>query len=188
MGIKVITAASNWIPLAELRLHLKQDATDDDDLITGWLAAAVAICEHQTGTSVGEQTLELAVDMFPATVAIALPRGPVASITSLTYIDADQVVQTMASSAYSLDDYSVPSFLVPTYGTEWPETLPAVNAVKVRYVAGSATIPAAVKNAIKLMVGHWDQNREAAANKDIRAIAFGVESLLSTVKDYSGVA
>jgi hypothetical protein len=58
----------------------------------------------------------------------------------------------------------------------------------VRYVAGSATIPAAVKNAIKLMVGHWDQNREAAANKDIRAIAFGVESLLSTVKDYSGVA
>jgi uncharacterized phiE125 gp8 family phage protein len=188
MGIKVITAASNWIPLAELRLHLKQDTTNDDDLITDWLAGAVAVCEHATGRSFGEQTLEFAIDEFPSTVAIALPRGTVMSITSVKYIDTSSVEQTIDSGSYMLDDYSTPAFLIPAYGTDWPDTLETVNAVKVRYVAGSATIPAAVKNAIKLMVGHWDQNREAAANKDIRAIAFGVESLLSTVKDYSGVA
>lgn len=186
MGIKVITPASAWIGLAELRLHLKQDTLDDDTLITDWLAAAVGICEHATGRSIGEQTLELALDEFPSGVAIALTRGPVMSITSVKYINTSSVETTIDPGAYLLDDYSDPAFLIPAYGTEWPDTLETVNAVKIRYVAGS--VPSAVKNAIKLMVGHWDANREAASSKDIRAIALGVDALLSTVKDYSGAA
>ena len=105
-----------------------------------WLEAAFAYCEHYTGRSLGSQTLELALDEFPAG-DIQLPQGPVTSITSVKYYDTAEVLQTMDSADYSLDDYSDPQWLSPAYDTEWPDTLATVNAVKVRYVAGAATLP-----------------------------------------------
>ena len=185
MGIKVITAAASPLTLAQLRLHLKLDTTlgvhEDDALIQGLLDSAVEYAQHYTGRSVGSQILELALDAFPVG-AIELKQGPVTSITSVKYTDTASVVQTVDSANYTLDDYSFQNWVLPAYVYTWPTTLDAANVVKVRYVAGAATVPAAILAALKLMVGHWYQNREQGSKFEIKEIPLGVHALLNTQK------
>lgn len=182
MGVKVITAATQQILTADLRAHCRIDGTDEDALLVGFLAAAVAHAEHYTGRSIGSQTLELALDEFPAG-PIELPQGPVTSITSIKYIDESEVEQTLSSTLYTLDDYSIKCWAIPAVDTEWPDTLACANAVKVRYVAG--TLPAAVKSALLLTVGHLYENRESTSPTEVFELPLGVKSLLDTVKDWS---
>ena len=187
MALKIITPPAAVLNLEQLRRHCKIDppdaANEADDDLTAALAAAQAHAQHYTGISIGSQTLELALDEFPAG-GIQLPQGPVTSITSVTYVDTNGATQTLAGSAYSLEDYSTPQWLQPAVDTEWPDTYATANAVKVRYVAGAATIDGAVAQALRLLVGLYFAAREAS-NKDAQIeIPFGVTTLLNTVKVY----
>ena len=190
MPIKVITAPSAALTLEQLRRHCRIDppdsANDVDTDLSAALAAAQAYAQHYTGISIGSQTLELALDEFPADGPIQLLQGPVTSITSVQYIDTAEVEQTITSTDYTLDDYATPAWLVPAYDVEWPDTLATTNAVKVRYVAGAATIDGAVAAALRLLVGHYFTNREAIASGTVVEIPLGVRALLDTVKDYGG--
>lgn len=187
MSIKIITAPAAVVTLEQLRYHCRIDppgsvnAADND--LTVALAAAHAHAQHYAGISIGSQTLELALDEFPVS-GIELLRGPVTSIVSVTYVDTAGVTQTLAPTAYSLDDYSVPPCLLPATGTEWPDTYATANAVKVRYVAGSAVIDSAVGQALRLLVGLYYDNRNAADKGQLSDLPFGVESLLNTVRVY----
>lgn len=178
MGVKVITPAAQVIPTVDLRAHCRT-GSDEDALLVGFLAAAVGYAEHYTQRSFGSQTLELALDEFPAG-AIELVRGPVTGIASIKYLDSAGTEQTLSNTLYTLDDYGLQAWAVPAVDTEWPETLAAANAVKVRYVAGD--LPAAVKSALLLMVGHWFENRESSVPGTINELPLGVDSLLNTVK------
>jgi uncharacterized phiE125 gp8 family phage protein len=126
---------------------------------------------------------ELALDEFPA-AGILLLQGPVIGITSVSYVDATGATQTLSGSAYSLDDYSTPQWLLPAVDTEWPATYQAANAVKVRYVAGAATLDGAVAQALRLLTGLYFDNRNAADKGALTEIPFGVQALLDTVRIY----
>ena len=187
MPIKIITAAAAALTLEQLRRHCKIDpptsANDADTDLSAALAAAQAHAQHYTGISIGSQTLELALDEFPA-AGIQLLQGPVTSITSVTYVDTAGDTQTLAGSAYSLDDYSTPAWLLPAVDTDWPDTYATANAVKVRYVAGAATIDGAVAQALRLLVGLYFDNRNAADKGEMPELPFGVAALLNTAKVY----
>ena len=187
MSIKIITPAAAVLTLEQLRRHCRIDppdsANDADDDLTAALAAAQAHAQHYTGLSIGSQTLELALDEFPEG-GIQLLQGPVASITSVTYVDTAGTTQTLAGSAYSLDDYSTPQWLIQAVDTVWPDTYATANAVKVRYVAGAATIDGAVAQVLRLLVGLYYDNRNAADKGTMADLPFGVAALLNTVKVY----
>lgn len=189
MGFKVISPPAPMLAIADLRLHLKLDAVagvhPDDALVLSLADAAIDFCEHACDRSFGAQTLELALDQFPCTEAIALPRGPVQSITHIKYIDTASVEQTLAPSAYMLDDYSPTTFVVPALDTTWPDTLATVNAVKIRYLSGTAALPPTIRAAALLLVGHWYEHREAVAAGNWGEMPMGVRALLDTQRDYS---
>lgn len=189
MGFKVITPPSTVIPVAEVLRHLKDEGADTNRQaeVLALLSAARAHAEHYCNKAFGSQTLELALDAFPAG-GIELPRGPATTIASVKYLDSTGAEQTLSPTAYTLDDYhSQTHWLLPAYGAEWPTALDSPNAVKVRYVAGATTLPEAVRNALLLMVGHLDQNREAVAVGLSGAIELplGVKALLDTEKVWS---
>lgn len=190
MGYKVITpVAAPIIALDVLRPHLRLDLIGgsthpDDALIQAYLAAAREYAEHYTQRSVGVQTLELALDSFPSNPpGIELELGA-ASITSIKYIDANMVEQTIASNLYTLDDYSFKHWAIPV--DVWPTPAAVANAVKVRYTTPAA-IPAAVHNALLLLTGHLYQNREAV-NTDRGVVPgevpLGVKALLDTIRHW----
>ena len=190
MTFKVIPPPAAPLDLPALRLHCKLDPVGsthpDDATLTGALAGALKLAQHYTQTSIGEQTLELALDAFPVSW-ITLPRGPVTGITSVKYLDQAGVLQTVDPGAYKLDTYGTPARLFPAFGTSWPSARCEVNAVLIRYVAGvlAADIDPAVLSALKLIVGHLYEHREDTVSGTLTEIPTGAQALLDTVKVWS---
>lgn len=98
---------------------------------------------------------------------IIFPYPPTQSITSIKYLDADGVQQTLDPSVYEFDAASFPPRAKPVYGQLWPATRVATfNSVAVRFVAGYTSVnlvPSVIKLGILQMIGHWYSNRESVA-------------------------
>ena len=165
---KVITPPSvEPVTLTEARMQCRADEDNgidgnttryDDAQFTQIISAARVWVELFTGLLLAPRTVEIARDEFPCG-AMTLEGFPVTSITSVKYVDESGIEQTLNSSLYYLDDYQNPCSVINAVGTEWPSTLGAANAVKVRYVVGSSTVDASVKAAILLLIGHLYFNR-----------------------------
>lgn len=173
MALTVVTEpAVEPVSLDEAKCHLRVTVTEDDVLIEGLMRAAREQIELECSRALIKQTLELALDAFPhcnwllsPTWAIAIPRPPLISVTSITYTDVDGNAQILATSEYTVDTRREPAVIVPAWGKAWPSTREVPNAVVVRYVAGygddPALVPEALKLAAKMLIGHWYDNRES---------------------------
>ena len=156
MALKLITAAPALpVTLAEAKLAHRFDATDLDHDIIAMIADATRLTEHEIGQCLMPQIWELTLPAFPG--AIRLTRPPVASITSVAYIDPAGALQTLDPAAYTLDatdGYGL-AYVLPAYGTSWPATRDQHNAVTVRFVAGypdAESVPSHLKRQVKIFV------------------------------------
>jgi len=86
----------------------------------------------------------------------------VSSITSITYYDGANALQTLSSADYYYSVYEEPLKILPT--DSWPETYDdRFNAVIVEFVTGYTspdTCPDALKHAVKLLLGDMYNNRQ----------------------------
>ena len=88
------------VTLEDAKIHLKIDGTDEDTYITALIKVATSVCEAYAGLSFISQTRVIKLDAFRCRDLI-LPYGPVVSITSVAYVDADDaenVVRVIDSS------------------------------------------------------------------------------------------
>ena len=177
MSLKLITPATVLaVSVADAKLHLRVDTSADDALIEVMIQAATELAEQITGRAITRQTWELTLDAFPAT-CFALTRVPVASVTSLKYVDYDGTLQTLDAAQYTLstaDDYA-PARVLPAYGCSWPSARSQADAVALRYLAGyadAATVPESIKSWIKLQVGAMYENRESTTDKQTHSLGF----------------
>lgn len=163
--IRIAAPASEPLALADAKAHCRVDHTDDDALITALIVAAREQAEHETGRALVTQTWELVHDAFPE--AFVLRKPPVASVTSIKYLDsATGVEQTLDPADYLLDNASEPGYVVPAYGKAWPDSYGVPNAVRCRYVCGygnAAAVPQAIKQWMLLAIGTMYAQRETFA-------------------------
>lgn len=159
MGYVVSVAPSSEpLLLAEAKAHLRVDHSDEDDLITALIVAARIAIENYLDQKLITQTIIEYFDAFPTTV-IPLTFWPVASITSIQYLDSDGTEQTWGSANYTTDIYGQfgegPARITPAYSVSYPSTRDVVNSVYVTYVAGygaAAAVPALIKSAMYLLI------------------------------------
>jgi uncharacterized phiE125 gp8 family phage protein len=96
------------IDTTEMKNHLKVDTTADDSLIASMTTAARDVVETGTGSNVPRQRTMLAtqftykVDNWGQLENEQLPRIPVISLDSITYIDTSGNTQTLSTSIYEL--------------------------------------------------------------------------------------
>lgn len=166
MGYKLKTAPTvEPVTLAEAKLHLKLDSdTTDDTLITALIVAARQAAENYTGRAFINQTWEYATDEFPDEEMTLRP-APLSSITSITYVDANGATQTLSTSVYDANTYDAPGCAFLRYGQCWPSARDVENSILITFVAGygssASSVPAPVKAAILLTVGHLYEHRES---------------------------
>ena len=109
---------------------------------------------------------------------------PLQSVTSITYYDDDGYGTVFASSDYIVDTDSTPGQIVLKNSASWPSFTPLeIGAVRIRFVCGyglAVAVPEQFRQAIKLLVGHWYENREAIATSGAvpKEVPLAVESLL----------
>ncbi len=189
------TTYTDNIADASLGVQAPTVNTTADPELVAWITAARQFCETYTHRAFITQTWDLQLDGFPFAfdAPIWIPKAPLLSVTSITYVDTNGVAQTWDPTLYTVDAPAGPwarqGRIVPAYFQIYPVTRQVPTAATVRFVAGygaAAAVPAPIKAAQKLLIGNWWMNREAAAI--IRASAdvlpFGVAELLWPFKSF----
>jgi uncharacterized phiE125 gp8 family phage protein len=174
--VRIAGATTYPVTLAEVRANGRVTTTSEDGLLDGLIAAATEHVEEYTGRLYSTQTWEEVLDAFPDE-NIEITLGPVSSVTSIKYL-LSETLTTLDSDEYTVDTVSATCRIAPV--DAWPDADEVMNAVKVRFVAGSATSSKAVKQAIILLVEHWFENRGAAGDVAMKELPFAVTHLLAT--------
>ena len=168
------------ITIAEAKVHLRVDHTDEDSLITILIQAARETVEQRTGRSLITQSRTIKLDRFPYLNCIYIPYSPLISITSIKYYDTTDTEQTLSNTLYWVDSNSgIPRVIIKD---TWPGIYDRPNAVEIIYSAGygasGSNVPKPLKQAMYLILGHLYENREQVG--DIRhELPFGAEVLMS---------
>lgn len=157
---KITDAIVEPVSLGKAKAHLRVDGSDEDALILALVTAARTAAEGILQRALCMTTWELTQPAFAAPIILQMP--PILAVASVKYIDEAGVEQTLAADQYRTDIDSAPGQIVPALGVTWPAVADLPNAVRVRYTAGYASVPAPIVQWILLHVGHYYRNREAA--------------------------
>lgn len=159
------------LTLDEAKKHLLVEISDDDALITGLLTAAIDAVELATEHALIQRTIRYTLDSLCHEV-IPLGWSPFVSAVDVRYLDADGVEQVLDTAIYSITASSdrLPPRLQLKPNQSWPATAQMLDCAWVTYIVGypessndkgKALAAAAMKSAIRLMLGDLYENRES---------------------------
>lgn len=138
--------------------------TTSDPLLNVLIASARATAEQYLHRLLVAQTLDAYFDEFPNKAPYEFVLPPLATVTSITYVDTDGATQTLDASVYSVDAKSKPARISRAYDQSWPDTRVQNNAVTIRFVAGygaAAAVPQCIKQWMMVRIATAWENRHA---------------------------
>jgi uncharacterized phiE125 gp8 family phage protein len=177
-----VSPASEPVTLDQVKAQSRIETTDEDTYLVGLIAAARAHVESMCGLRIITQTITAKCDAF-ADLA-TLPFGPVASISSLTYVDVAGTVQTLPGSVYEARADGLTASIVLKNGQAWP-TLQTGSRITVTAVVGTAAAPDEIKQAMLMLIAHWYVNREAVGQNNLAPMPMAVEALLTNWRRFA---
>lgn len=162
--VRTVAPAVPLLTIEDVKAHLRVDHAGEDALIYGLIDAAAAHLDGYSGI-MGRAliTQTWAVDFPTFTNRINVPLGPIQSAT-IQYYDSLNTQQTLATSVYAVLSDGLGPYVALKYNQQWPQTYTRDDAVRITWVAGygtAAAVPAAIRAAALLLIGHWYANREA---------------------------
>ena len=177
------TEAATSFPVTVAQVQAQSRIDGETTYIQSLIAAATASVEESSGKALMEQTWEMKVS-GPDDGVIEIPKTPVLELVSITYLNA-----ALVSTALDVDDFALlgdedRAWIEPLEGVSWPSTVVRADAITITFTAGfedAESVPANLKQAILMMVGHLYQNREAvgdASQGGFVAVPMGVEYLV----------
>jgi len=147
----------------KVNAYVIDDETEHKFIREDLIPTARRYVEELAKRSLITQTRAQYCDYMPCS-PVRLRYGPIQQISSVTYTDTNEAVQTLASTYYELDAARTQGRLEVAYGQTWPTSLHKVNSVAITYVAGYGTTPKSVpsiyRRAITVLCTHWYQNRD----------------------------
>lgn len=187
--LKLVTGPTKEpVGVDEAKDHLRITRNTDDEtaLVRVQTTAARRHVEEITGRAFLTQTWKLGLDAFPCDDeyggTIELPKPPLISVDSITYVDTNGVTQTLSSSLYTVDAISEPARVVPAYGTAWPSTRAVPNAVIVQFTCGYSAdpkdVPEPIKQYIRILMATMFAHREKEVTGTITQDLKFVRSLI----------
>lgn len=165
----VRTVAPTFLPVtleeARVAVSLAASTSDYDTLLDRLIGEATDAVEHDTGLVLCTSTWAWKLDQWCADY-IPVPVRPVASISSIVYVDTDGTSTTWSASNYTLDTYRVQPVILRAFVAGVQSTFPVLrtqeNAVTVTAVAGvaQAEVSRLAKQAVLTHVTRAFHNRE----------------------------
>lgn len=172
------------ITLAEAKANCRVDAdnTDEDGLITGLIDSATSLLDGYSGTlgrCLMTQTWRVSADSLSSCMRLPFPAASV--VVNVT--DEAGTPSTVASSNYTLLHDARGSYVQFKDAYSYPTDLAETAAVTIDVTAGygdAEDVPAAIRQAMHLLVAHWFSNREAVNVGNITsALPFAVDALIT---------
>lgn len=165
-GLELLTEPTiRPITREEVKDHLRIDQTNtsEDAFIDTLILMATEYYQSRSWRQLITATYIQRFDDFPA-FSFELRKPPLQSITSIKYIDENEVEQTLPTSVFEVDTFSEVGRVQEADGESFPTVNTQLNAVKVEYKAGFGdtrdNVPDLIKSTIKLIVAHFYENRD----------------------------
>lgn len=180
-GLKLVTAPTEEpITLADAKLHLRVTHTEEDGRIASMIEAARRRCEAETRRALVTQTWDLTLPFWPGVGnsvvtsgpewpwmgrggRIILPKPPLQSITSITYLTpAGSTLAVTEGTDFKVRTGS-PGVVSLKSGKSWPSVSTEDDPIMIRFVAGyglGAAVPDSLVQGMLLLIGSMYEHRE----------------------------
>jgi uncharacterized phiE125 gp8 family phage protein len=154
---------------SEVKNYLKVDDSTDDALIATMLKAARQAVESRQNISTLTKTIVQKLERFPSSYKVAtdyenvikLLVYPVVNVSSITYLDENGVLQTLAQNLYEVDTYR--GIIGEAVDQDFPDTYLSLNDVTITYTAGFGTAatdcPSDIRIAVLKLIANMYDNR-----------------------------
>ena len=174
------------IGLDEVKAHSRIVIDDDDLLIQSQILAVRRMVEQVYDLAIMTQTWTMYLDWLPDCIEIF--KRPVQSITSVKYLDADGLLQTLSSQSYYTDLNARPPRIVSRIDAPWPYVEHRPSAIAVEFVAGYGSersdVPPQVIQYLLMKTADYYEYRESYTEAKINGLDF-VDNLMSNERLFS---
>jgi uncharacterized phiE125 gp8 family phage protein len=161
--VEVAGPAEEPVSVAEMKVFARIDDSEEDPTLAELLAEARALAEERTWSRFVTQTHDAYYDGF-TDLANGLPYPPVASITSVTYVDTNGDTQPVANTVYELGENIGIGVVRLQYDQTWPTDVRShPDSVIVRFTCGygaASAVPLRIRQAIIVYATHLCDGRD----------------------------
>lgn len=159
-SILLTAPAAEPLALDDVRAFLRVDAYDDDELIAALVTAARLAVEAQTRRALITQGWRLTLDGWPVDGRIRVVPGPLRELTAARVYD-------LANNSYAVDlqhfvpDAGARELVVMTWALMQPTRIAAGIELDltVGYGDTAEDVPEPLRQAMRILVAHWYENR-----------------------------
>jgi uncharacterized phiE125 gp8 family phage protein len=149
------------IGMPDMRAYLRLDDGAEDDLIAALVKTARVHVEAAAGRVLVESRWRMGLDAWPEGRVVPLPVSPLIAVERVRVFDRDGGAIDVPAGLYEADPFSDPPRLVvdplaPEPGRRRQGVLIEVRA---GYGATPESVPAPLRQAVRLLVARWFENR-----------------------------
>lgn len=179
MPLILLTApAEEPLSLSDAKLFLRIDHDDEDILVAHLVSAARAHVEKMSGYRLMMQTWRLVLDAWPDDGIITLPLTPVREITEARLRARDGSAVMLDTGSWLLDSATRRIHVAETCAVLRP-----FAGIEIDIVFGHETaddVPTALVQAMRLLVGHWYENRAGTDKGAERLVPLAASALVTS--------
>ncbi|APX65581.1 hypothetical protein AV944_06680 [Sphingomonas sp. LK11] len=156
----------------EVKAHLRIVSDDEDDYLNSLIQAATAMIDgpHGIGVALMPQTYEMSLSKLWA--GFTIPVYPVRTVDLIEWEDADGNVQSSTDFRYNKRTN-------PCHVYHDLRGNARQDSVVVTFTAGFTNLPADLRHAVLMIVGHFYANAEATSEKKLETVPMAVETILA---------
>ncbi len=169
------------VTLADAKAHLRVEHSADDDLIAALIAGARAHVEAHTRRALIAQSWRLIRDEWPPDGRVAVLPVPLVALSAARVYRFDGSTQTIDPAAFVADVASAPAVLSFNGGAP-PVPGRVIGGIEldvdVGYGEEPADVPEPLRQAIRILIAHWYENR-GLTGESAAALPQTVEALIA---------
>lgn len=176
--VRTVAPSGTFIDMTTIRDHLRVTDAGEDAIVQTYIDAAHAHLDGYQGVlgrCILPQTWTFYARRFED---MDLPLPDAISAT-VTYLDEAMAAQTYAAANYQISPITTGTRFELLAGAESPAVADRWDAVRIAVQFGMTSVPAALRHAGMLLVGHWYMNREAVSDGAMASVPVAFDALIA---------
>jgi uncharacterized phiE125 gp8 family phage protein len=180
-SILLTAPAGEPVSLAEAKDFLRVAHNDDDATVAALVAGARQEIETQTRRALMMQVWRLTRDVWPASGVVPLLPAPLRALMAVRVYDGDGHAQALDLQSFDVDTAGAPAMLAFARGMPAPGRRAGGIEIDIECGYGAAAdVPEPLRQAVRLLVAHWYENRALiAASGEVASVPSSVLALIA---------